>query len=206
MIEKKFPDWNELYKNQRAETMPWYNEALDEDLKSELEKRNIKGGTFLDLGTGPATQAFQLANMGFKVKASDISEAAIFAAKKIMTENKNAKIKHVDFIVDDILNSKINDDEFDYIFDRGCFHVLPVSKRLTYIIEVNKKLKYHGLLFLKVFSDKELRNDGPYKFSENEIRDIFERESFQIEGIEESVFQGNLIPLPKALFVTMMKI
>ena len=40
MIEKEFPDWNELYKNQRAETMPWYNEALDEDLKSELEKRN----------------------------------------------------------------------------------------------------------------------------------------------------------------------
>ena len=82
MIEKEFPDWNELYKNQRAETMPWYNEALDEDLKSELEKRNIKEGTFLDLGTGPATQAFQLANMGFRVKASDISEAAYFRRKK----------------------------------------------------------------------------------------------------------------------------
>ena len=122
-----------------------------------------------------------------------------------MSENKNDSMKHVDFIVDDILNSKINDNEFDYIFDRGCFHVLPINKRLTYTIEVNKKLKYGGLLFLKVFSDKELRNDGPYKFSENEIRDIFERESFQIESIDKCVFQGNLLPLPKALFVTMMK-
>ncbi|MGC2599023.1 MAG: class I SAM-dependent methyltransferase [Nitrososphaeraceae archaeon] len=206
MIEREFPDWDNLYKNQKVETMPWYNKALDEDLRRELERRHIKEGTFLDLGTGPATQAFQLANMGFRVKASDISEAAIIAARKIMSEKRNDNTKHVDFIVDDILNSKINDNEFDYIFDRGCFHVLPINKRLTYIIEVNKKLKYDGLLFLKVFSDKELRNDGPYKFSENEIRDIFERESFQIESIDKCVFQGNLLPLPKALFVTMMKI
>jgi|tagenome__1003787_1003787.scaffolds.fasta_scaffold20983397_2 SAM-dependent methyltransferase len=206
MIEKKFPDWDNLYKNQKVETMPWYSKILDEDLRRELERRHIKEGMFLDLGTGPATQAFQLAKMGFRVVGSDISEAAIIAARKIISENKNDKMKHIDFIVDDILNSKINDNEFDYIFDRGCFHFLPINERLTYIIQVNKKLKYHGLLFLKVFSDKELRNDGPYKFSENEIMDMFERESFQIEGINETDFQGNLVPWPKALFVTMMKV
>jgi len=143
--------------------------------------------------------------MGFRVKASDISETAIMAAKKIQSENIHDDTKRIEFIVDDILNSKINDNEFDYVIDRGCFHFLPIDKRLTYIIEVNRKLKYGGLLFLKVFSDKEPRNEGPYKFSENEIRDIFERESFQIESIDKCVFQGNLLPLPKALFVTMMK-
>ncbi len=143
--------------------------------------------------------------MGFRVKASDISEAAIIAARKMQSENLNDNTKHIEFIVDDILNSKLNDNEFDYIFDRGCFHVLPIDKRLTYLIEVNKKLKYGGLLFVKVFSDKEPRNDGPYKFSENEIRDIFERESFLIESIDKCVFQGNLLPLPKALLVTVMK-
>jgi SAM-dependent methyltransferase len=115
MIEKKFPDWDNLYINQKVETMPWYSKILDEDLRRELESRHIKAGMFLDLGTGPATQAFQLANMGFRVVGSDISEAAIIAARKIMSENKNDKIKHIDFIVDDILNSKINDNEFDYI-------------------------------------------------------------------------------------------
>ena len=205
MLEKEFPDWDNLYRNQKVETMPWYNKDLDEDLKRELERRHSRQGTFLDLGTGSGTQAIQLANMGFRVKASDISEAAIIAARKMQSENLNDNTKHIEFIVDDILNSKLNDNEFDYIFDRGCFHVLPIDKRLTYLIEVNKKLKYGGLLFVKVFSDKEPRNDGPYKFSENEIRDIFERESFLIESIDKCVFQGNLLPLPKALLVTVMK-
>jgi hypothetical protein len=52
-----------------------------------------------------------------------------------MGKNKNDDTKNVDFMVDDILNSKINDNEFDYVFDRGRFHVLPINKRLTYILK-----------------------------------------------------------------------
>jgi hypothetical protein len=28
-----FPEWDSLYKNQRVETMPWYEENLDYDLE-----------------------------------------------------------------------------------------------------------------------------------------------------------------------------
>jgi methylase of polypeptide subunit release factors len=59
--EKDFPDWNNLYSSQNVETMPWYNENLDSDLQEELERRKISKGRILDLGTGPATQALQLA-------------------------------------------------------------------------------------------------------------------------------------------------
>ena len=55
---KSFPDWEILYKNQRVETMPWYNENLDSDLQEELDKRKISaddGKKFLDVCTGPAT-------------------------------------------------------------------------------------------------------------------------------------------------------
>jgi hypothetical protein len=58
---KEFPDWNNLYSSQNVETMPWYNENLDSDLEEELESRKISKGRILDLGTGPATQAKQLA-------------------------------------------------------------------------------------------------------------------------------------------------
>jgi hypothetical protein len=40
--------------------MPWYNENLDYDLENELDQRKITKGKFLDLGTGPATQAIWL--------------------------------------------------------------------------------------------------------------------------------------------------
>ena len=115
--------------------MPWYNENLDSDLENELDCRKITGGKFLDLGTGPATQAILLAKRGFNVTASDLSEAAINRARNVYANEKN-----VNFIVDDILNSNLEDNEFDYIFDRGCFHVLLPTDRQKYITKIKQSV------------------------------------------------------------------
>ena len=106
------------YKSQQVETMPWYNENLDSDLEEELDHREITNCKFLDLGTGPATQAIWLTKRGFNVTGSDLSEAAIKRARTVYANEKN-----VNFVVDDILNSNLKENQFDYIFDRGCFHV-----------------------------------------------------------------------------------
>ena len=147
-MSKDFPDWETLYKSQKIETMPWYNENLDSDLENELDCRKITGGKFLDLGTGPATQAILLAKRGFNVTASDLSEAAINRARNVYANEKN-----VNFIVDDILNSKLKENEFAYIFDRGCFHVLLPADRQRYITKIKQILKDNGILFLKCFSE-----------------------------------------------------
>jgi ubiquinone/menaquinone biosynthesis C-methylase UbiE len=200
--EKDFPDWNNLYSSQNVETMPWYNENLDSDLQEELERRKISKGRILDLGTGPATQAVQLAKRGLQVTGSDVSEAAINRARKVYVHNN--KDKEICFIVDDILNSKIKDKSFDYVFDRGCFHILPIQKRPVYIKEINRILDNRGILFLKCFSVKEPRQEGPYKFSENEIKQLFGND-FVIISVKDTVYQGRLDPLPRALFVAMNK-
>jgi|SRR5919197_5013481 methylase of polypeptide subunit release factors len=127
--EKDFPDWNNLYSGQNVETMPWYNENLDSDLEEELERRKISKGRILDLGTGPATQAMQLAKRGLRVTGSDVSEAAINRARKVYVHNN--KDKEICFIVDDILNSKIKE-SFDYVFDRVVF-MFCQSKRGPFI-------------------------------------------------------------------------
>jgi hypothetical protein len=36
---KDFPDWETLYKSQKIETMPWYNENFDSYLEKELDER-----------------------------------------------------------------------------------------------------------------------------------------------------------------------
>ncbi len=199
--EKGFPDWNNLYSSQNVETMPWYNENLDSDLEEELERRKISKGRILDLGTGPATQAVHLAKRGLQVTGSDVSESAINRASKVYLQNND---KGISFIVDDILNSKMKDKSFDYVFDRGCFHVLPVEKRPVYITEINRILDNNSILFLKCFSVKEPRHEGPYKFSEDDIRQLFEN-SFVILSVKDTEYQGTLDPLPRALFVVMNK-
>jgi SAM-dependent methyltransferase len=197
---RSFPDWNTLYKNENVVNMPWYNENLDYDLNEELVKRNlfsnIQDYKFLDLGTGPGTQAIKLSELGFDVTASDLSEFAIEKAKRLSD--------NVTFIVDDILNSKFGKEEFDYIFDRGCFHVLPPNNRNGYVAKVKAILKRGGILFLKCFSEKESWKEGPYRFSSSKIKEIFGND-FEVLSIKETVYQGTLNPLPKALFVVMRK-
>jgi len=195
---RSFPDWNLLYKNEKVVNMPWYNENLDFDLEQEIIQRKItyNGGKFLDLGTGPGTQAVQLSKLGFDVTGNDLSEYAIEKARSLTDK--------VHFIVDDILNSQLKKNEFDYIFDRGCFHVLSIDDRDKYVMTIKNILKDNGILFLKCFSDKEPHEEGPHRFSQDKIKEIFGND-FEILSIKETVYQGTLDPLPKALFVVMRK-
>ena len=195
---RSFPEWRNLYNVDECEIekLPWYSRELDSDLKQELENRKIKSGKFLDLGTGPATQALQLSTLGFEVTATDISESAIARAKKLS--------KDIRFIADDILESKLEANQFDYVFDRGCFHVLDPKDRPRYVSNVSSLLNDNGMLFLKTFSIHEPRVYGPHHFSLEMIQELFEKQ-FEILSSRESVFQGTLAVLPKALFTVMRR-
>ena len=48
--------------------------AQDDDLRQALDQLGLRHGRALDLGSGPGTQAMQLAQRGFDMTATDISE------------------------------------------------------------------------------------------------------------------------------------
>ncbi len=191
---KNLPEWDSFYKENKIEEMPWYEKNLDPDLEYQINSMNLTKGKFLDLGTGPGTQAIQLDKLGFEVTGADISKSAIYKAQQLSSK--------VSFVVDDILNSSFPDNAFDFILDRGCFHVFEPSLRKIYLNQIKKILKDDGILFLKVMSVEEKglpENEGPYKFSKQEVLDTFEKD-FKIIEIKPTVYYGTLEPLPKALF------
>ena len=191
---KNLPEWDSFYRENKVEEMPWYEKNLDLDLEYQLNSMNLTKGKFLDLGTGPGTQAIQLEKLGFESTGSDISKSAVDKAQQLSSK--------VSFVVDDILNSSFPDNSFDYILDRGCFHVFEPSLRKKYLNQIKKILKNDGILFLKVMSieEKGLPDDeGPYRFSKQEILDTFEN-NFEVKEIKSTVYYGTLDPLPKALF------
>ena len=195
--KKEFPYWDSFYKQNDVEVMPWYEKNLDLDLSEEIQF--LKKGNFLDLGTGPGTQAIELAKRGFRVTGSDISRSAI--------EKARLSTKNVNFEIDDILNSKFESESFDYILDRGCFHVLSIDDRATYLSQIKRILKKNGIIFLKCMSkdEKNLPDDkGPHKFFKNEIIQYFQKD-FDIKKSKDTVYYGILKPLPKALFFVMKK-
>ncbi|WP_437598878.1 class I SAM-dependent methyltransferase [Sorangium sp. So ce590] len=192
--QRNFPDWQELYRSTPAESLPWYHAGLDPDLGQALERWQVARGRALDLGTGPATQAFALAERGFDVTGTDLSHAAIEQAAAQAAQRGAA----VRFVQDDILDSRL-DERFDVVFDRGCFHCLPPARRGDYVRALKRLVAPGGLCFLKCFSVLEPREQGPYRFSPEELREIFGAD-FEVLSSVETVYQGTLDPLPRALF------
>ena len=198
-FKETFTDWENYYKETKVEVMPWYEKNLDHDLENEIKSKNLNTGNFLDLGTGPGTQALQLSKYDFEITATDISPSAIKNVKKLSNE--------IRFLVDDILNSKLSDKEFDFIFDRGIFHIFDVSQRPQYVKQVKRILNNNGILFLKCIStdEKNLSDDDvPHKLSKQEIMDSFNHD-FDVQSIDDSVFRGSLEFYPRALFAVLKK-
>ena len=199
MDERKFPDWEVLYRDQDVEKMPWFTPALDHDFAETLKDLNIQSGRVLDLGTGPGTQAIALAELGLDVVASDVSGAAVKKAEA-RAKQKGLAIR---FVKDDILVTKLKA-PFDIVFDRGIFHVFPPAKRADYVQSVRGLLKEGGYLFLKCFSDQEPPGEGPYRLSEEDVRRSFDP-AFKVRTVRETFFQGVRQPDPRALFCVLQK-
>ena len=164
-FKETFPGWDDYYKDNDVKTMPWYEEKLDHDVENEINSRSLNSGNFLDLGTGPGTQAIQLSKYGFQVTGTDISNSAIEKAKKLSDK--------VDFLVDDVLDSKFSDKKFDFIFDRGVFHVFEKDQRTKYLSQITRILNDGGVLFLKCMSkeEKNLPDNGmPHKFPNKTLK------------------------------------
>ncbi|MGK4001190.1 class I SAM-dependent methyltransferase [Sorangium sp. So ce1036] len=196
--QRNFPDWQELYRTTPNESLPWYHAGLDPDIERALQRWQVAKGRALDLGTGPATQAFALAERGFDVTGTDLSHAAIERAVAQAAQAQAQGKPAVRFLQDDVLDSRL-DERFDVVFDRGCFHCLPPVRRADYARTVERLVAPGGLFFLKCFSTRQPGEQGPYKFSPGDIRAIF-GERFEVLSIDESVYQGTLPELPRALF------
>ncbi|HEX5081264.1 MAG TPA: methyltransferase domain-containing protein [Blastocatellia bacterium] len=195
----EFPHWEDLYREQEIESLPWFNPELDDDLEKALGEFGLRSGSALDLGTGPGTQAIHLARRGFAVTATDISEAAI----RLASEKARKEGIEITWEQDDILDTRL-DGQFDLIFDRGLFHVLASERRQDYVRTVSGLLKTGGYLFLKCFSRLQPGEQGPYRFTPEQIREIF-GSRLSVLSIKETVYQGTLDPLPHALFCIMRK-
>jgi cyclopropane fatty-acyl-phospholipid synthase-like methyltransferase len=189
----RFPDWEARYREEEIEAMPWFHPDIDPDFDRILGRLGLEGGTVLDLGSGPGTQAIALARRGFRVTGTDISETAVAKARA----RAEAEGVAVDFLRDDIRESGLRG-PFDLVIDRGCFHVLEPERRPRYRDTVHTMLRPGGHLLLKCFSYREPGDEGPYRFTPQMVEEAFVP-PFLLRSLEETVFMGNRQPPPHAL-------
>lgn len=208
-------DWNknkweqkndEMYQRTGSENeWPWYFRELDSDVERLLQAAGDESAKILDLGTCSGAQAIALAKKGYEVVGSDISETAI--AKAIEAASNLEENLKLQFLMDDILESKLASETFDYVLDRGCFHCVCYFGHLEYLANVHRILKPGGKLILKTMSSDEQRFRNfnqfgevkipmPEHFTEELIRKVFNGSLFEVEEVKDSFFYSNTINPP----------
>jgi SAM-dependent methyltransferase len=190
--------WENIYQESPVESLPWFSPLLDWELKDYLEAHEIRKGRFLDLGTGPATQGIELAKLGFDVTATDISPTAVDKAR----ERAEREGVHVEYLVDDILETGLPSAAFDYIYDRGVFHTLEPEERDGFARTIRRIIKEGGTYFVKCFSTRTPGTWGPHRFTKREIVTYFSP-YFEIQSIDHSVYQSPAEDDPRTLFCIM---
>jgi len=170
-----YEEWDQIYRRYSLEALPWELGRPRKVLVDLVEKGLIKKGKALDICCGAGTNALYLAKKGFQVTGIDISSKAIEYAKE-----KAGKAR-IQFQVQNFLNLPFEDEEFDFIFDMGCFHHVKVEDRNTFIRGVHRVLKKGGSYFMICFS---YRNGPAWNhFTKEQIIQLFS-DHFKTKNIE----------------------
>jgi 2-polyprenyl-3-methyl-5-hydroxy-6-metoxy-1,4-benzoquinol methylase len=183
------PAWDDLYRDEPLEKLPWFTETLDADLAERLAQ--LGRGRLLDLGTGAGTAAIAACDLGFSVIAADVSPRALQIAAE------RAGGRPITWIHDDVLATRLRG-AFDVVLDRGLLHVLPAARHADHAAAVAGLVRPGGALLLKVHSAAEPGDHGTRRFTREEIAALF-APAFTVERADDSVFPGPGGHAPRAL-------
>ena len=168
---KKTPDWEKVYSERNLAYVPWNSDKPDQELTEIIESEQVLPHSVLDVGCGTGTDAIYFASKGANVTAIDISREAIRIAGG---KAEKAGVK-VNFMSGDFLKIEFDNESFDFVNDRGCFHVMNPLLRDDFAAKVSRVLKGHGFYYLRCWSDKgEFESEGtPYRISKDVIHNTF---------------------------------
>jgi len=168
MTDSGYKDWDRIYREYPLEELPWELGKPRKVLADLITSGKVKPCKALDVCCGAGTNTVYLAQRGFDVAAIDISKQAIKFAKQKMRE---ADVE-IQFVLGNFVTLPMREEEFEFVFDMGCFHHVVVEDREKFIKGLCRVLKpKRGKYLLVCFSDR----NGPAwnHFSKEQLVNYF---------------------------------
>jgi SAM-dependent methyltransferase len=179
--------WNESYAS--GEALPWDTGTPDPLLVELIASRVIAPGRTLEIGCGTGTNAIFMAQHGFDVLGIDISEIAVGKARA--KAQGCCRFEAVDFLA-----AAPPGGLFQFVFDRGCFHVFDgEDERARFAEKVATQLVEDGLWLSLIGSTEGApREEGPPRRSAREVMYAIEPflEVVQFRSTEFTVREAQL--------------
>jgi SAM-dependent methyltransferase len=139
-------------------------------------------GPVLDVGCGTGENALFLAERGFEVVGVDAVSVAIAAARRKAAARGLPAL----FLVHDALALPGLERRFGTVIDSGLFHTFDDDERPRFAASLADVLLPGGRYILLCFSELELREGGPRRVTQGEIREVFDKPPFLVRSIAAS--------------------
>jgi SAM-dependent methyltransferase len=158
------PSWNESYASGQ---LPWDTGQPEPLLIEFVTSGGIAPAPALEIGAGTGTNAIWLAEHGFDVLGIDVSPLAVEIAHAKM----KGRTLGCRFAVLDFLEVPPPGGPFQFVFDRGCFHVFDEpDERQRFAAQVAAALAPGGLWLSMIGSTEgPSREVGPPRRSALEV-------------------------------------
>jgi SAM-dependent methyltransferase len=158
------PSWNESYASGQ---LPWDTGQPEPLLIEFVTSGGIAPAPTLEIGAGTGTNAIWLAEHGFNVLGIDVSPLAVERARA----KTQGRTLDCHFAALDFLEAPPPGGPFQFVFDRGCFHVFDQpDERQRFAAHVAAALAPGGLWLSMIGSTEGPRGDvGPPRRSAREV-------------------------------------
>jgi SAM-dependent methyltransferase len=225
ITKRELQEWNRrkwehknqaMYEKYAQNRWHWFNDKLDPDIDGYLLVNDGKVLDVLDLGTCSGSQGIELARRGHRVVGIDVSETALEQARLAAAgaaAGSTAGLA-INFLMDDIAESRLDDNQFDLVLDRGCYCSICSFNHEEYVASVRRVLRPGGVFLLKTMSSEDQRFIAydqvggrevqmPFHFTAEQLQKLMSPH-FVIEQLRDSFFYSSVLDEPaRARFVIM---
>jgi len=176
--------WNESY---ASGELPWDTGQPEPLLVDLVTSGAVKPGPALEIGAGTGTNAIWMAERGFDVLGVDVSPLAVEKARAKM----DGRALSCHFATLDVLATPLPDGPFQFVFDRGCFHVFDEPEERAKFAERVAAALGPGGLWLSMIGSTEgpARETGPPRRSAREVALAIEP-AMEIVELRSTEFSG----------------
>ena len=145
-------------------------------------------GPVLDAGCGTGENALFLAALGLEVVGIDAVEAAVEAARRKAV----ARGLEAEFLVHDALALEGLGRRFATVVDSGLFHTFDDRERRRFVASLAAALALGGRYYVLCFSEREVRDGGPRRVTQADLRAAIDHPPFRVLSIEAAEMAANL--------------